>query len=87
MAKSAVATSYPNETSIGGRVRGFWERTVGFLRDVRTEMKHVSYPNAKEVRATTTVVVITVAIFGIFFYVVDLIFSRGMDWIFHRFTS
>jgi len=38
------------------------------------------------VRGTTVVVIITVALFGLFFYVVDLIFSRGIDWIFHRFA-
>jgi len=50
-------------------------------------MKHVSYPSKNEVQATTLVVIITVALFGLFFYLVDLIFSRGMDWIFHKFTS
>ena len=86
MAKSAVA-AYPDTNSLGGKVKGFWERTVGFLRDVRTEMKHVSHPSKNEVQATTLVVIVTVALFGLFFYLVDLIFSRGMDWIFHRFTS
>jgi preprotein translocase subunit SecE len=87
MAKSAVAPSYPDASTIGGKVKGFWDRTLGFLRDVRTEMKHVSYPSYKEVRGTTIVVIITVALFGLFFYVVDLIFSRGMDWIFQRFSQ
>jgi preprotein translocase subunit SecE len=65
---------------------GQFRRFRDFLKDVRTEMKHVSYPSTKEVRGTTVVVIITVALFGIFFYLVDLIFSRAIDWIFHRFA-
>ena len=67
-------------------VTGQFRRFRDFLKDVRTEMKHVSYPSMKEVQGTTVVVIITVALFGVFFYVVDLIFSRAIDWIFHRFA-
>jgi len=67
-------------------VVGTWQRFTGFLKDVRTEMKHVSNPSRKEVQATTVVVVITVGIFGLFFYVVDFIMSRGINWIFNRFA-
>jgi preprotein translocase subunit SecE len=63
-----------------------WQRFRGFLSDVRTEMKHVSYPSRKEVQATTLVVVITVGMFGVFFYVVDFVMSRSINWIFGRFT-
>jgi preprotein translocase subunit SecE len=86
MAKSATATGIMDEGSIGGRIKSWPERFKSFLGDVRTEMKHVSRPSMKEVQGTTTVVIITVALFGLFFYVVDFIFSRGVDWIFHRFT-
>ena len=86
MAKPAVATTFADENSPLGKVKGFWERTTGFVKDVRTEMKHVSYPSLKEVQGTTVVVIITVAIFGLFFYLTDLVFARGMDWIFHRFS-
>ena len=69
-----------------GSITGQFRRFGAFLKDVRTEMKHVSYPSPKEVRGTTVVVIITVALFGLFFYMVDLIFSRAIDWIFHRFA-
>jgi len=75
------------DQGLGGKLASFPERTRTFLQDVRTEMKHVSYPSVKEVRATTTVVLITTAIFGLFFYLTDWVISRGVDWIFHRFTS
>ena len=51
-----------------GAVRGWWDQSVNFLRDVRTEMRKVTVPSMKEVRATTGVVIVTVALFAIFFY-------------------
>ena len=91
MAVKAAKTTMENEalgagSSAIGSITGQFRRFSAFLKDVRTEMKHVSYPSYKEVRGTTVVVIITVALFGLFFYVVDLIFSRGIDWIFHRFA-
>ena len=85
MAKAATA-AMDSEQSLGGKLKSFPERTKSFMQDVRTEMKHVSYPSRKEVQGTTIVVLITVALFGMFFYIVDLIFSRAVDFIFHRFA-
>ena len=49
-----------------------------FLGDVRGEMRKVVTPSRKEVEATTTVVIIAVFIFGLFFFVVDSIFDLGL---------
>jgi preprotein translocase subunit SecE len=54
-----------------GRV---WTEFTRFLSDVRGEMRKVVTPSRKEVEATTTVVIIAVFIFGLFFFVVDWIF-------------
>jgi preprotein translocase subunit SecE len=35
-------------------------------------------PSRKEVQATTTVVLVTVFVFGLFFWVVDSIFTYGL---------
>jgi preprotein translocase SecE subunit len=40
----------------------------------------------KEVRATTTVVIIAVAIFGLYFFVIDLAIGRGVNWALKYFT-
>jgi len=45
---------------------------------VRTEMRKVTAPTWKEVRATTTVVVITVFIFGVYFWVIDYVIQHGV---------
>jgi preprotein translocase subunit SecE len=47
------------------------ERSKRFLTEVRTEMRKVTTPSLKEVRATTGVVIITTFLFAAYFYVVD----------------
>ena len=69
MAKSATVM---DENGVGGQIKSWPERTRGFYTDVRTEMKKVSTPSLKEVQATTVVVLITVAIFGLYFWLIDL---------------
>ena len=58
---------------------GKWGEFTRFLSDVRAEMRKVVAPSRKEVQVTTSVVVITVFIFGIFFFVVDYIFRIGVN--------
>ena len=48
----------------------------------RIEMKKVTTPSLKEVQATTMVVVITVFIFGVYFWLVDFLIGRGIDFLF-----
>ncbi len=81
MAKSATATM---ETGFGG-IKSWPQRMMDFFRDVRTETKKVTTPSLKEVQATTAVVIVTVAIFGVFFWVVDLVIGKGVNAIFHYF--
>lgn len=55
-----------------------WQEFTHFLSDVRSEMRKVVTPSRKEVEATTTVVLIAVFLFGLFFFVVDWIFNLGL---------
>ncbi len=59
-----------------GKLGAYPRRLRQFLHDVRVEMKQVNWPSRFEVWSTTIVVTITVAFFGIFFYITDSIFSR-----------
>ena len=77
MAKSAVAQI--DDKSVGGKLKAWPARGKSFLTDVRTELRHVTTPSRKEVQATTLVVIITVAIFGLYFAGVDFIIGKGMD--------
>ena len=75
----------PNAVSnFTGGVAGSWDKLTHFLSDVRAEMRKVVTPSRKEVESTTSVVLIAVFIFGLFFFVVDAVFSRGVEQILHR---
>jgi preprotein translocase subunit SecE len=71
-------------SKIVDNVVGQWTEFVQFLGDVRSEMRKVVTPSWKEVKSTTMVVIIAVFIFGLFFFVVDSIFSSAMDRLFHK---
>ena len=60
-------------------VLGVWTDFTRFLSDVRAEMRKVVTPSRKEVQATTTVVIVAVFIFGVYFFVIDGIFQMGMN--------
>ena len=76
MAKSIAAAS--TGSSPGG-FKGWPERTKAFYNDVRTEMKKVTSPSFKEVQATTAVVIITVFLFGLYFWAVDNTIGNGIN--------
>jgi preprotein translocase subunit SecE len=65
--------------SIVEKVVGVGKDFTQFLGDVRAEMRKVVTPSRKEVEATTTVVIVAVFLFGVFFFVVDWIFGLGLN--------
>ncbi len=50
-----------------------------FLKDVSREMKKVSWPTGKELRSYTVIVLTTVILMAIFFFVVDLGISQLLE--------
>jgi preprotein translocase subunit SecE len=84
MAKSE-AVRLMEENGAVGKVRAWPARIKGFYGDVRTEMKKVSTPSRKEVQATTLVVIITVFLFGAYFFVIDSVLGRAIDQLFRYF--
>jgi preprotein translocase subunit SecE len=67
-----------------GNVTSTWGRLTRFLSDVRSEMRKVVAPSRKEVESTTAVVIVTVFIFGLFFWVTDLVFSNTVQQVLHK---
>ena len=65
-------------SNFSGGAMGVWNNLTRFLSDVRAEMRKVVAPTRKEVQATTSVVIITVFLFGFFFFVVDFIFNKAL---------
>ena len=76
---NSIATAGEN---FGDRLKSWPERVKTFYNDVRTETRKVTAPSWKEVQATTAVVVITVFIFGVYFFIIDNIIGKGVDWLF-----
>jgi preprotein translocase subunit SecE len=63
------------------------ERIVQFLRDVRAEMKRVSWPSVNEIKNTTIITLIAVIFFAVYLFVVDQGLSRliiGLDWLIEK---
>lgn len=52
----------------------------GFLKDVVSEMRKVSWPKRKELTRYTIVVLVTVVFMALYFGVADLGISKLMDW-------
>jgi preprotein translocase subunit SecE len=42
-------------------------------------MRKVTTPSRKEVQGTTSVVIITVFLFGVYFWMVDTLIGKGLD--------
>ena len=75
-----------SEGSLTERMKSWPLRIKAFYSDVRTEMKKVTTPSRKEVQATTVVVIITVFLFGAYFWVVDNTIARIIDTVMRHFT-
>ena len=69
--------------NVSGKLSGFWQNTTSFLSDVRAEMRKVVTPSRKEVQATTSVVLVAVFVFGVFFMITDFTFNRAVSYILH----
>ncbi len=78
MAKSAIAQMAEN----GGiaSVKTWPQRIKSFYTDVRMEMKKVTTPSFKEVRATSVVVIVAVFLFGLYFFLID----NGISFVINR---
>jgi preprotein translocase subunit SecE len=58
------------------RIREFLEKAKQFFREVRVELKKVTWPSRKETIASTSVVLVTVFLVGFYLGIVDLGLSR-----------
>ena len=81
-----------NSIAAGGgdfleRLKSWPEKTKTFYNDVRSEMRKVTAPTWKEVRGTTTVVIITVFIFAVYFGIIDFIIQHGVTALFNYFRA
>jgi preprotein translocase subunit SecE len=83
MANSIAATG----GNFAERMKSWPDKIKSFYNEVRTEMRKVTWPSWKEVRGTTTVVIITVFIFALYFGIIDFIIQHGVTALFNHFRS
>jgi preprotein translocase subunit SecE len=57
-----------------------------YFEELQTEMRRVTWPSWKQVRATTAVVIAAVFLFAAYFFVVDDIVQRAITKLFDTFS-
>ena len=62
-------------------VKGIVNKVEQFLREVRAELKKITWPGRKETIASTVVVIVIVLISGVYLGIVDAILSRLIRYI------
>jgi preprotein translocase subunit SecE len=53
----------------------WYRRFISFLREVRAELKKVTWPSKNEVYSTTVVVIFATIFFGFYLFFMDVVFS------------
>ncbi len=66
-----------------GKKKNWFARAIGsicrYFRELRSELKKVSWPTPKQVMKNTLVVLLCVLVVGIFIWVFDLAAGMGID--------
>ena len=63
-----------------GQLKEFW-------RDIKSEMKKVTWPSRHEVIGTTGVVLVAVIVLGFYLWGCDQVFEKSILWLFKRFGA
>ena len=84
MAKTIAVAD--QQTTGMDRLKSRPRELLDFLKDVRSEMRKVVAPTWTEVRATTTIVIVTVFIFAAYFALVDFVVGQGVTKFIYHFT-
>jgi preprotein translocase subunit SecE len=61
-------------------------RVKDYFEELQAEMRRVTWPSWKQVRATTSVVIVAVFAFAAYFAVVDQLVSTAITKLFNAFT-
>ena len=75
------------QQSIATKAASWPTRTKDYIDELQLEMKRVTWPNFKQVRSTTGVVIFAVFAFAAYFAVVDTLTGRFIQKLFDIFTK
>ena len=62
------------------------EQTRSYIEEVKAEMRRVTWPSWKQVRATTGVVIAAVFLFAAYFWLIDIFVNAGITKLINTFT-
>ena len=83
-----MSTTIEQVKTPAGDGGGNWlSNTRTFFTEVRNEMRRVTWPSRREVYATTVVVILTSAFFGVYLWGLDLMISAVVGRIFAFFGA
>ena len=68
------------------RATGWPVKVKNYFEELQLEMRRVTWPSWKQVRATTVVVILAVFAFAAYFAVVDQVVSNIINKLFNAFT-
>jgi preprotein translocase subunit SecE len=75
------------ETSFPQKAAGWPAQVKDYFEELQLEMRRVTWPPWKQVRATTAVVIAAVFAFAAYFWVVDQVINRIIRKLFDTFTK
>jgi preprotein translocase subunit SecE len=75
------------EISITQKAAGWPAEVKEYVGELRLEMRRVTWPAWKQVRATTGVVIAAVFAFAAYFFVVDFVVGNAVTKLFDKFTK
>ena len=56
----------------------FFSKIINFMKEAIAELKKVIWPNRKELKNSTIIVISTIIFVSIFIGIVDLLFTKGL---------
>ena len=82
----ATELQMPEQGNFIQRASSWPMRVKNYFEELQMEMRRVTWPSWKQVRATTAVVIVAVFAFAAYFAVVDEIVSSGIGKLFNALT-
>ena len=76
-----------DEMNFPQRAAGWPARVKEYIEELRLEMRRVTWPQWKQVRATTGVVIVAVFAFAAYFAVVDAVVGKSIQKLFDTFGT
>ncbi len=74
-------------TAVAEKAASLPARVKTYVEELQLEMRRVTWPSSKQVRATTAVVIAAVFAFAAYFWVVDFVVGRAVTKLFDTFTK